>query len=166
MIFDGGITAKSISPAGIEYNIGGFAEDDIVSELSISYPPGAQEYLSFKFTLSRSATDTTKGCILKGYQVKALPAIPRQRLIQYPLACYDNEKDKFGTIAGYEGSAYDRLVSLEAVENVGDSIRIEDFRSEESYVGLIEEIQFVNRTPPDKRFSGFGGVLYITIRSL
>jgi hypothetical protein len=163
---DGGITAKSISPAGIEYNIGGFAEDDIVSELSISYPPGAQEYLSFKFTLSRSATDTTKGCILKGYQVKALPAIPRQRLIQYPLACYDNEKDKFGTIAGYEGSAYDRLVSLESVENVGDSIRIEDFRSEESYVGLIEEIQFVNRTPPDKRFSGFGGVLYVTIRSL
>lgn len=163
---DGGITAKSISPAGVEYNIGGFAEDDIVSELSISYPAGAQEYLSFKFTLSRSVSNTTKGPILKGYQVKALPAIPRQRLIQYPLACYDNEKDKFGTIAGYEGSAYDRLVSLEAVENVGDSIRIEDFRSEESYVGLIEEIQFVNRTPPDKRFSGFGGVLYITIRSI
>jgi hypothetical protein len=163
---NGGITAQSISPAGIEYNIGGFAEDDITSELSISYPAGAQEYLSFKFTLSRSVGDTTKGPILKGYQVKALPAIPRQRLIQYPLACYDNEKDKFGTISGYEGSAYDRLVGLEGVENIGDSIRIEDFRSQESYVGLIEEIQFINRTPPDKRFSGFGGILYVTIRSL
>jgi hypothetical protein len=163
---DGGINVQSISPAGIEYNIGGFAEDDIISELSISYPAGAQEYLSFKFTLSRSVSDTSKGPILKGYQVKALPAIPRQRLIQYPLACYDNEKDKFGTISGYEGSAYDRLVDLESVENIGDSIRIEDFRSQESYVGLIEEIQFINRTPPDKRFSGFGGILYVTIRSL
>ena len=163
---DGGITAQSISPAGIEYNIGGFAEDDIISELSISYPAGAQEYLSFKFTLSRSVSDTSKGPILKGYQVKALPAIPRQRLIQYPLACYDNEKDKFGTISGYEGSAYDRLVGLEGVENIGDSIRIEDFRSQESYVGLIEEIQFINQTPPDKRFSGCGGILYVTIRTL
>lgn len=163
---DGGLDVKSVSPADVEYSIGGFAEDAILSELSISYPAGAQEYLSFKFTLTRSAGDITKGPIFKGYQIKALPAIPRQRLIQYPLACYDNEKDKFGVIAGYEGSAYDRLAAIEAVENAGDSIRIEDFRSGESYVGLIEDIQFVNRTPPDKRFSGFGGVLYVTIRTL
>lgn len=163
---DGGIQVRSIGPSGADYSIGGFEEDAIISELSISYPSGAQEYLSFKFTLTRSGIDSTKGPILKGYQVKALPAIPRQRLLQYPLACYDNEKDKFGVVSGYEGSAYDRLALLESVESIGDSIRIEDFRNGESYVGLIEEVQFLNRTPPDKRFSGFGGVLYVTIRTL
>ena len=163
---NGALTVKSISPTDVEYSIGGYSQGDSTPELSISYPAGAQEYLSFKFTLSRSATDSTKGPVFNGYQIKALPAVPRQRLIQYPVACYDNEKDKFGSISGYEGSAYDRLASLEAVESVGDSIRIEDFRSGESYVGLIEEIQFINRTPPDKRFSGFGGVLYVTVRSI
>lgn len=161
----GELTVRSISPNDATYSIGGFAEGASISDLSISYPPGAQEYLSFKFNFKRSNT-TSKGPILKGYQVKALPALPRQRLIQYPLACYDNEKDKFNVSSGYEGSAYNRLAALEAVENTGDSIRIEDFRTGESYVGLIEGIQFVNRTPPDKRFSGFGGVLYVTIRSL
>ena len=163
---NGGLTVKSIGPDAAEYNIGGFAEDDIISELSVSYPAGSQEFLSFKFTLTRSETDNTGTPILKGYQVKSLPAVPRQRLIQYPLACYDNEKDTYGTVSGYENSAYERLTTIEALENIGDSIRVEDYRNGESYVGLIEEIQFLNRTPSDKRFSGFGGVLYVTIRSL
>ena len=93
-------------------------------------------------------------------------AVPRQRLIQYPLACFDNEKDTYETISGYEGYAYDRLLGIEAVENIGDSIRVQDFRTGESYSGIIEEIQFINRAPTGKRFSGFGGILYVTIRSL
>ena len=163
---NGGIAVKTISPSDVEYSIGGFSEDDVLSELSISYPAGAQEYLSFKFNLSRSISNASLGPIFKGYQIKALPAVPRQRLIQYPLACYDNEKDKYGVVSGYDGSAYDRLSLIESVENLGDSIKVQDFRSGESYVGLIEDIQFINRTPSDKRFSGFGGVLYVTIRSL
>lgn len=162
----GGLTVKSISPLGTEFDIGGFAEDAIISELSISYPAQAQEYLSFKFTFSRSVGDTTKGPTFKGYQIKSLPAIPRQRLIQYPLACFDFEMDKNGVISGYDTASYDKLAELETLESAGDSIRIEDFRNNESYVGLIENIQFVNRTPPDKRLSGFGGMLYVTIRSI
>jgi len=69
-------------------------------------------------------------------------------------------------MVGYEGRAWDRMSQLEAVENVGDSIRIEDFRTGESYIGLIEEMDFINRTPTDKRFSGFGGLLVVTIRTI
>lgn len=163
---DGGIEVKSIGPDNTQYNLGGFAEEAILSELGIPYPTGAQEYLSFKFVLTRSTGNAANGPVFKGYQVKALPAIPRQRLIQYPLACYDSEKDKFGVISGYEGSAYERLASLEIVENVGDSIKVEDYRTGESFIGLIEEVQFINRTPPDKRFAGFGGILLVTIRTL
>ncbi len=44
--------------------------------------------------------------------------------------------DKFGNEVGYEGSAYARMSQLETVENVGDTIKVEDFRTGESYIGL------------------------------
>ena len=163
---NGAVTLYSITSTGVEYNIGTFAQNDTVPEVNISYPNTSQEYLGFKFTLNRSTTDTTKGPLFTGYQIKSLPAIPRQRLIQYPLMCYDHEMDKFNNEVGSEGSAYDRMSQIEAIENVGDTIRIDDFRTGESYIGLIEEMDFINRTPPDKRFTGFGGVLLVTIRSV
>jgi hypothetical protein len=135
-----------------------------VQEIGVPYPIGAQEYLAFKFTISRSSTDTSKGPLFTGYQLKSLPAVPRQRLIQYPLFCYDHESDNLGVEVGYEGSAYDRLSQLEAVENLGDTIRVEDFRTGESFIGLIEELDFINKTPSDRRFSGYGGMLVATIR--
>jgi hypothetical protein len=161
---DGGITIKSIDYANNEYNLGGFAQGAATSEIGIPYPNSAQEYLAFKFTMARSSTDATKGPLFTGYQLKSLPAVPRQRIIQYPLFCYDHESDNLGVEVGYEGSAYDRLSQLEAVENVGDTIRVEDFRTGESYIGLIEELDFINRTPSDRRFSGYGGMLIATIR--
>ena len=163
---NGGLTMKSIDAYGTEYPIGTFSQGDFTPEVSVTYPIGAQEYLSFKFTISRSSTDTTKGPTFSGYQLKSLPAVSRQRLISYPLACYDREKDSFGNQVGHEGAAYEKLALLETVENLGDTIRIEDFRTGESYLGIIEQLQFINRTPSDKRFSGFGGILVATIRTI
>lgn len=163
---NGALELYSISSTDVEYVIGTFSQSDTVPEVNISNPNSSQEYLGFKFLLSRSATDSTKGPLFTGYQVKSLPAIPRQRLIQYPVMCYDHEMDKFNNEVGSEGSAYERMAQIESVENVGDTIKIEDFRTGETYIGLIEEMDFINRTPPDKRFSGFGGVLLVTIRSV
>jgi hypothetical protein len=162
----GALTMSSIDYAGNEYVVGTFAEGDFTPEVSVNYPQGAQEYLSFKFTMSRFTTDTTKGPTFTGYQLKALPAVPRQRIVQFPLACYDREMDKFGVQIGYEGRAYDRLYALESLESAGDSVRVEDFRTGESFIGLIEEVSFINRTSSDKRFSGFGGVATVSIRTL
>ena len=163
---NGGLTIKSIDTMGTERTIGNFAQGDFVPEVNVSYPVGAQEYMSFKFTISRSSTNNALGSTFDGYQLKSLPAIPRQRIIQYPLACFDNEKDRFNVQTGHEGSAYDRLGDLETLENAGDSIRVDDFRTGESFIGLIESISFNNQTPGDKRFSGFGGIAYLTIRTL
>lgn len=160
----GGLNIYSIGYDDTEYLIGAIAEDGIVSEIGIPYPIGAQEYMGFKFVLTRSVNDNTEGPLFTGYQLKSLPAVPRQRLIQYPLFCYDHETDKFGVESGYESSAWDRMSQLEATENAGDTIRVQDFRTGESYIGLIEELDFINRTPTDKRFSGFGGLLIATIR--
>jgi hypothetical protein len=163
---NGGITIDSIDSIDTEYRIGTFSQGEIVPEINVNYPTTAQEYLGFGFTLIRSTTDVTKGPLFTGYQLKSLPAVPRQRLIQYPVFCYDHESDKFGNEIGYEGSAYERMSQLEAVENAGDTIRIQDLRIGESYLGIIEEMDFMNKTPEDKRFSGFGGTLLVTIRTV
>jgi hypothetical protein len=163
---NGGINIDSIDSVDTEYRIGTFSQGAVVPQINISYPQAAQEYLGFKFTLSRSSTDVTKGPLFTGYQIRSLPATPRQRLIQYPIFCYDHESDKFGNEVGYEGSAYERMSQLETIENVGDTIRVQDFRTGESYLGIIEEMDFMNKTPEDKRFSGFGGTLLVTIRTV
>ena len=163
---DGGLAIKTIDNADTENSIGTFSQGQPVPEVTIAYPSAPQEYLGFKFILSRSGTDVTKGPLFTGYQLKSLPAVPRQRLIQYPLVCFDIEMDKFGVEVGYSGRAWDRMSTLENIENQGDTIRVEDFRTGESFLGLIEELDFVNRTPSDKRFSGFGGILVATIRSV
>ena len=162
----GNFAISSIDYTGNEYNVGNFAEGDYTSEVGISYPVGSQQSLSFKFTLNRFSTNSALGPEFTGYQIKALPAVPRQRIIVYPLACYDQENDALGNQVGYEGAAYDKLVALEAIENVGDTIRVQDFRNNETYNGIIEQIEFINKTPTDKRFSGFGGILVATIRTI
>jgi hypothetical protein len=162
----GAFGMESITAEGGAFDIGTFSQGQTVPDVNISYPVGAQEYLGFRFTMYRDSNDATQGPLFTGYQIKALPAIPRQRLIQYPVMCYDHEMDKFNNEVGYEGSAFDRMSQLEAVENIGDTIRIEDFRTGENYIGLIEEMDFINRTPTDKRFSGYGGLLLVTIRSV
>lgn len=162
----GAFNMYSISAEDVEYNIGTFAQGDPVPEVNVNYPIGANQYVAFKFEVFRDTNDSTLGPLFTGYQVKALAAIPRQRLIQYPVMCYDHEMDKFNNEVGYEGSAYARMSQLEAVENIGDTIRVQDFRTGESYIGLIEELDFINKTPTDKRFSGYGGLLLVTIRSV
>ena len=163
---NGGILIESVDSFDNFYTIGNFSQGSAVPEVNINYPQTAQEYLGFQFTLSRSTSDTSKGPLFTGYQLKSLPAVPRQRLIQYPLSCFDHESDSLGVEIGYEGSAYARMSQLEAIESNGDSVQIQDFRTGESYIGLIEEMDFINRTPSDKRFTGYGGLLLVTIRSL
>lgn len=165
---NGGLIVSSIAEDGTSYSLGSYAQGTTVGQIGVSYPVGAQQYLGFNFTMSRSSTDSTKGPLFTGYQLKVLPAVPRQRLIQYPCSLFDSESDKFGNKAGYEGAAYDRLKTIEAIESNGDTIVIQDFRPEagETFTAIIEEIDFINKTPTDKRYSGWGGLCLITVRTI
>ena len=162
---NGALAIYSVDQYNNEYAIGSFAQGADITQIGIPYPSTPQQYLGFKFVMDRSDTDNTKGPLFTGYQVRVLPSIPRQRLIQYPVELYDHEMDKFNNPTGYEGYAYDRLLNMQGIENLGDLIRVEDFRTGESYLGLIEEMDFINRTPTDKRYSGYGGLLLVTIRT-
>jgi len=165
---NGSLIVKSIDQNNIEYSLGSYAQGSDVGQVGISYPIGAQQYLAFKFIFNRNNIDATLGPVFTGYQLKVLPAVPRQRLIQYPCSLFDSESDKFGNKAGYDGAAYNRLKAIEAIESNGDTIVIQDFRptSGETYTGIIEEIDFINKTPTDKRYSGWGGLCLITIRTI
>jgi hypothetical protein len=135
-------------------------------EVTTSQPEVAQEFLAYKFTLDRDATDTTTGPIFKGYQAKATIATPRQRMITFPVYCFDIETDRFNTVVGYEGRAYARMQLLEEIEKTGDVLTWQDLTTGESQQAVIQEVTFTRMTPPDKRFDGFGGVIEITIRTV
>jgi hypothetical protein len=162
---NGGLNILSIDQNNVEYNLGSYDQGSFIGEVGVSYPQGAQQFLGFKFTFTRSTEDNTQGPIFTGYQINTLPSIPRQRLVQYPIFMYDYEMDKFNNPTGYDGYAFNRLSTMQSIEDIGDLVRVEDFRTGESYLGLIEEMDFINKTPTDKRYSGFGGLLLITIRT-
>lgn len=135
-------------------------------EAATTSPEGAQEYLSYKFLLSRSTTNSALGPVFKGYQIKALPATKGQRLIQFPVWCFDVEKDRFNVVVGYEGRAWERIQAFEELEATRDIVNIQDFTVGERVQGIIEKVNFSRKAPPNGNFSGFGGVLFITVRTV
>ena len=135
-------------------------------EVTTTQPEVAQEFLAYKFTLSRDTTDTTAGPTFKGYQAKATIATPRQRVIQFPVYCFDIETDRFNTVVGFEGRAFERIKLLEEIEKTGDVLTWQDLTTGESQQAVIQQVTFSRLTPPDKRFDGFGGIINITIRTV
>jgi hypothetical protein len=123
------------------------------------------ESLAFRFTLYPSSTPTVASTF-NGYQLKALPAVRRARLYSVPVLNFDFEGDRYNMVTGYEGRAIARLQALENMEAVGDVVVYQDFTSGETIQGVIDSLQFVRTTPPERRFTGFGGVIYATIRSI
>jgi hypothetical protein len=135
-------------------------------EVTTTQPEVAQEFLAYKFTFDRDATDTTAGPTFKGYQAKATIATPRQRIIQFPVYCFDIETDRFNTVVGFEGRAFERIKLLEEIEKTGDVLTWQDLTTGESQQAVIQQVTFTRMTPPDKRFDGFGGIINITIRTV
>ena len=135
-------------------------------EVTTTQPEIAQEFLAYKFTFNRDTTTTSAGPTFKGYQAKATIATPRQRIIQFPVYCFDIETDRFNTVVGYDGRAYARMQLLEEIEKTGDVLTWQDLTTGESQQAVIQQVTFTRMTPPDKRFDGFGGVINITIRTV
>lgn len=162
----GSMTLETVDAAGTEYDV--ISYDATVSpvEVTTSQPTGSQEYLGYKFIMYRDGTDSSKGPIFKGYQAKATIATPRQRVIRFPVYCFDVETDKYNVLVGYEGRALDRIGQLESIEENGDVVTWQDLTTGESRQCVIEQITFTRMTPPDRGFTGYGGVLTMTIRTV
>jgi hypothetical protein len=162
----GSMTLETVDKNGTEYDIISYDASVGAPEVTTSFPSSAQEYVAYKFLLYRDGTDASKGPKFKGYQAKATIATPRQRIVQFPVYCYDIETDRYNVLLGYEGRAFDKIRLLEDIEANGDVITWQDLTTGESRQAVIEQVTFSRLTPPDKRFDGFGGVLQITIRTV
>jgi hypothetical protein len=135
-------------------------------EITTLQPETAQEFLAYKFTLTRDGTTTSTGPTFKGFQAKATIATPRVRLIKFPVYCFDIETDRYNTVVGYSGRASERIATLEALEKSGDVLSWQDLTTGELQQAVIEQISFTRMTPPDRTFDGFGGVIEIMIRTV
>ena len=162
----GSMTLDTVAEDGTEYDVISYDATVGAPEVTTSSPAVAQEYLAYKFIMFRDGTDSSKGPQFKGYQAKATIATPRQRVMQFPVYCYDIETDRYNVLLGYEGRAFDKIRLLEDIEGNGDVITWQDLTTGESRQAVIEQVTFTRLTPPDKRFDGFGGVLQITIRTV
>ena len=162
----GSMTLETVDKNGVEYDHISYDSTVLPIEVGTSSPATAQEYVAYKFILYRDATTTSSGPTFKGYQAKATIATPRQRVLQFPVYCYDLETDRYNSMIGYEGKAFEKILALEEVEQTGDVLTWQDLTTGESRQAVIEQISFSRMTPPDKRFSGFGGVVQVTIRTV
>jgi hypothetical protein len=162
----GSMVLETVDRNGVEYDHITYDSSITPIEVTTSSPANAQEYVAYKFILARDITTTSLGPTFKGYQAKATIATPRRRVIQFPVYCFDIETDRFNTVVGYEGRAFERIQALEDVEELGDVLTWQDLGTGESRQAVIEKVTFTRMTPPDKRFDGFGGVLIITIRTV
>lgn len=151
----------------------GFSEELIllpqgeIADVDVGIRHGtSQESMQFKFLLTRNTSDTSKGAVLYGYQIKALPALRRARMLMVPLMVFDWEVDRYNMQVGYEGRAWERLSVLESLEATGDVITLQDYTNNETVQGVIEKLSFDRTTPPNRRFSGFGGIAYVQVRTV
>jgi hypothetical protein len=121
----------------------------------------------FKFRLNRNDTTASTGAVMSGYSVKALPTPTRARLIQFPLFCFDSERDRLKNIMGFQGYALGRLQALEQMEAQGETVIIQDFTANgEPIEAVIEQVTFTRTTPPNGNFTGWGGIIQITARTV
>ncbi len=153
----------------ITYNTGG---QGILPTAEVPIEIGPLRFMSVRLTLTRD-TLITAGPVVRGVQVKALPAAKPQRIYTLPLDCYDREKWSTGMEDpyGYDGFAHDRYMSVRAAEDAGGVVVLRDYRFPQNPVAelcKIESLKFVQQVQgdPNKQAGGFGGILVATLRTL
>ena len=162
----GSMTLLSVEDNGDTYDHISYDANISPIEVSTNQPETAQEYLAYKFELYRDATTSSLGPTFKGYQAKATIATPRQRLIQFPVYCYDTEADRYNVEFGYQGRALERLQHLEDIEESGDIVTFQDLSTGETFQVQIEKQLFTRMTPPDRESNNFGGIIEIVVRTV
>lgn len=162
----GSMSLQTMDKSGNTYDHISYNSTVSSIEVTTNEPAAAQEYVGFRFVMYHDTDDDTKGPVFNGYQVKATIATPRQRIIKFPVYNFDEEVDRYDVPIGYEGRANERLLQLEDIESSGDVVTFQDLTTGESRQCTIEQITYTRMTPPDKRFSGQGGIIDIVIRTV
>lgn len=160
--WDGGITVTALDDDGLVTLVGSATQlSGGTLEFSID-PSGPSSTIQLGFTMT--ATDDGLGSpILQTWQLRALPAVLRQRLIRVQLMDFDFERDSHGVPFGYEGYAIARWKSLEGAARDGWPFTFQDLYTDETFRVVLEQVSF-SQSSPTERASGFGGLIDLTMR--
>lgn len=139
---------------------------DFTQDITIA-TGASKESIALRFSLYSASGQTVNNAdSFNGYQLKAVPAVARQRIITLPLENFDYVGDRYNMRVGYDGMAAEKLTALEALENSGEVITLQDFLNGETVRGIIETISFVSETPPNRKANNFSGILQVQFRTI
>jgi hypothetical protein len=116
----------------------------------------AQEWFQFKFILHAGTANTSYTPIFNGYQLRALPGVSRQVLLEIPVLCMDHENDRDGVLHGYDGYAFQRLEALEALTASGNIILFQDLNYNTSNLIIVDDYRFEQQSPELAKTSSAG----------
>lgn len=156
-------TDDAIPPSGwTELITVGAGADDRTGKLNAAAPaPASNLYVSF-----RLRTNTECGCPTKmvGYQLRAVPAPERTRLLSVPILLFDFVTDRKGMRIGKPGFSWDTLQKLQDLESTAAVVQWRDFTTGEAATAYVERISFTRTTPPSNRVQGQGGIATVLLR--
>ncbi len=162
----GSTTIKVVDRDGTATSVGvADASANLDQSFSVGYPVTPQQQLAVRLEMARDAADNTKGPIIQGWQIRALPAVTRAELLRLQLSCFDFERDQYGVLKGYTGSALARWQALRDTVNYGPTVKLQDLNTNETLTVVVEELSFTQIAPPTDG-SGFGGVISATVRTV
>lgn len=154
----GTVTISKVTPTGSVVSLFTMPASDGEAEVTLRADE-PEDRLALRFDLTGDAK-------LLSYQLRALPAPSRQRMIRVPLTMHDVERRGTTRATGREGAAWERLRALEAMEAESGIVTYQDFRTGESGQCYIEQVAFESDTPPGRQSDGFGGIVFVTLRTL
>jgi hypothetical protein len=164
----GSVGVSVIEPGGSETSIltvsqGGTA---VIEDVVMAAPARAVEWVQLKLTITRSATDTTQGGEVNGWQLKAMPGAIRQRVLTIPFLCFDFEQTRSGQRVGREGRTLARLAAFEQIFARGDAVTLQDLKNNESVLVVVDDYRFEQRAQPGSNKSNYGGILWVELRTI
>lgn len=105
--------------------------------------------------------------VLQSMFLSAVPKPRRNYIYTYPLHLRDEDEDRNGFRFGSPNFTYQRLQALMEMQDQRlGAVLIQDFRTGESYTGIIEDLKFTNYVNPDGPRANFGGMANVAIRKL
>jgi hypothetical protein len=152
------VTAEGVSTSNKVFDITGLQTEP--GEIGLIDEP--QEWISLLFEIEDSGTGE-----LRSWQMKALPAGVRQRIITLPMSCYDTEQDRNDVRFGRPGYAAERLAALEQFDDAADEVVFEEMRPSGKVTRrvLVDKLSFRQIIRPNDT-SGVGGEIVLTLRTV
>jgi hypothetical protein len=156
-------TRDTTAPSGWSRVIGvdGTAYDLYGSLAAVSPSPEAELFVAVRL-VAPSGQATSPSVV--GYQVRAVPAPKRSRLVQAVVMLFDFETDRKGLRHGQVGGAYLRLKALEDLESSAGVVLWRDFTTGEVAEAYIERVSLQRTTPPTRANGNAGGVGQVVLR--